>query len=61
MKNKNKPDKGLYFNMITSSNKNFAFRKEMVIFAGKYGIKPAARRFQTTPKTVRKWLERYRL
>ena len=45
--------------MITSNSKNFDLRKKMVDFAKKYGIKPAARQFQTTPKTVRKWLQRY--
>jgi transposase len=31
----------------------------MVIYAKEHGVKPAARVFATTPKTVRKWKERY--
>jgi transposase len=34
-------------------------RYEMVKYAQRYGVKPAARVFQTTPKTVRKWLSRW--
>jgi transposase len=34
-------------------------RYEMVRFAHKHGVKPAARAFHTTPKTVRKWLSRW--
>jgi transposase len=30
----------------------------MVQYAERYGIKPAARMFNTTPKTVKKWLKR---
>jgi transposase len=30
----------------------------MVQYAERYGIKPAARVFNTTPKTVKKWLRR---
>ena len=35
------------------------FRYEMVRYAVKHGVKPAARAFNTTPKTVRKWLSRW--
>ncbi|HEX9933649.1 MAG TPA: helix-turn-helix domain-containing protein, partial [bacterium] len=31
----------------------------MVRFTQEYGVKPAARHFYTTPKTIRKWLKRY--
>lgn len=31
----------------------------MVMDALQYGIKPTARRFGTTPKTVKKWLRRF--
>ena len=31
----------------------------MVRYAKEHGIKPAARMFQTTPKTVRKWVRRF--
>jgi transposase len=34
-------------------------RFELVRFAREHGIKPAARQFSTTPKTVRKWLRRW--
>ncbi len=55
------PDKqGLYFSMITSSNKNFALRKEMVSHALLHGIRPAARQFGTTRKTVKKWIQRFK-
>ena len=32
----------------------------MVIHAKNHGLKPAARTFATTPKTVRKWLYRFK-
>jgi len=38
----------------------FELRLRLVRFALQEGVKPAARAFQTTPKTVRKWLDRYR-
>lgn len=38
----------------------FELRLRMLQFAKQYGVKPAARAFATTPKTVRKWLGRYR-
>jgi len=34
-------------------------RYQMVIYAKEHGIKPAARLYATTPKTVRKWLLRF--
>ena len=37
----------------------FDLRLRMVKHALVYGVKPAARVFDTTPKTVRKWLRRY--
>jgi len=37
----------------------FDLRLRMVRHALVYGVKPTARVFQTTPKTVRKWLKRY--
>ncbi|MCJ7811925.1 helix-turn-helix domain-containing protein [bacterium] len=33
------------------------WRFELVRYARKHGVKPAARYFNTTPKTVRKWLK----
>jgi len=37
----------------------FELRLRLVQFAQQYGVKPAAQAFETTPKTVRKWLGRY--
>ena len=34
-------------------------RYQMVIHAKEHGVKPAARRYATSPKTVRKWLLRF--
>ncbi len=34
-------------------------RYQMVIYAREHGVKPAARLYATTPKTVRKWLLRF--
>jgi hypothetical protein len=34
-------------------------RYQMVIYAKEYGVKPAARLYATTPKTVRKWVGRF--
>ncbi len=38
----------------------FDLRLRMVHHAIQYGVKPTARRFATTPRTVRKWLRRYK-
>ncbi|MBU1518272.1 MAG: helix-turn-helix domain-containing protein [Planctomycetes bacterium] len=37
----------------------YDLRLQFINFAKQNGIKPAARLFATTPKTVRKWLKRY--
>jgi transposase-like protein len=37
----------------------FDLRLRIVKHALVYGIKPTARVFETTPRTVRKWLRRY--
>lgn len=34
-------------------------RYQMVMYASKHGVKPAARLYDTTPKTVRKWIRRF--
>ncbi len=34
-------------------------RYQMVVYALKHGVKPTARTYDTTPKTVRKWLRRF--
>ena len=35
-------------------------RKAMVDYALEHGMKPAARKFETTVKTVKKWVKRFR-
>ena len=51
-----------YEQIIRMKNKadKFELRLRMVRFAEQNGVKPAARVFETTPKIVRKWLNRYR-
>ena len=34
-------------------------RYQMVIYALRHGVKPAARTYATTPKTIRKWIKRF--
>jgi transposase len=47
--------------IIKMKNKadKYDLRLRIINFARQNGIKPAARLFDTTPKTVRKWLSRY--
>ena len=45
--------------MKTKADK-FDLRLRMVRYAISCGVKPAARAFSSTPKTVRKWLNRYK-
>ncbi len=47
-----------YTNMRQSKDPRY-IRYEMVGYARDHGVKPAARAFNTTPKTVRKWLRRW--
>lgn len=47
-----------YTNMRLSKDRKL-LRYELVRFARECGVKPAARAFKTTPKTVRKWLSRW--
>jgi transposase-like protein len=35
-------------------------RYQMVMYAKEFGVKPAARLYATTPKTVRKWIKRFK-
>ena len=51
-----------YEQIIKMPNKadKFDLRLRIIKHAIANGIKPTARIFETTPKTVRKWLERYR-
>jgi len=48
-----------YYTVIRSKNHRFDYRKALVGSAKKFGVKPTARLFVTTPKTVRKWRDRY--
>ena len=48
-----------YYTMIRSKNTAFDLRKRMVRSALEIGVKPTARAFGTTPKTVRKWRDRH--
>ena len=48
-----------YYTMIRSKNHIFDYRLRLVHHALTQGVKPTARTFQTTPKTVRKWRDRY--
>jgi len=45
--------------MIRQSKDPKVFRYELVRYAKEQGIKPTAKTFGTTPKTVRKWLRRW--
>lgn len=47
-----------YFTTLRNSKDPRHFRYALVRFAREHGVKPAARAFATTPKTVRKWLRR---
>ena len=48
-----------YYPMLRRSTEPTYLRFELVRFAREHGIKPAARHFSTTVKTVRKWLRRW--
>ena len=48
-----------YFDVIRKMNNAFDYRLRLVTHARQHGIKAAARAFQTTVPTVRKWLRRY--
>jgi transposase-like protein len=49
-----------YYTIMRRSKDPRGIRHEMVRYAKEEGVKPAARVFSTTPKTVRKWLRRWR-
>jgi len=49
-----------YYELYRNSKDPVQYRGMLVEYALKYGIKPTAREFKTTPKTVRKWVERYK-
>jgi transposase len=48
-----------YYELYRTSKNPVPYREKMIRYAREHGIKPAARMFQTTPKTVRKWLHRF--
>ena len=48
-----------YYDLYRNSNNPVPYRMDIVRYAKKHGIKPAAREFKTTPKTVRKWIQRF--
>jgi len=49
-----------YYDMIKQFKEPRRHRLELVRYAKEHGVKPAAAHFHTTPKTVRKWLKRYK-
>ena len=49
----------IVINAMKTKADKFDLRLRMVRYAISNGIKPAARAFSTSPKTVRKWLNRY--
>ena len=50
----------IVINAMKTKADKFDLRLRMVRYAIKDGIKPAARAYASTPKTVRKWLNRYK-
>lgn len=48
-----------YYTIMRKSKDPRWIRYEIVRYAKEEGVKPAARVFSTTPKTVRKWLRRW--
>ena len=48
-----------YWEIIREMSDPFKYRLRMVECASEFGISEAARVFQTTRRTVRKWLRRY--
>ncbi len=48
-----------YYQIMKNCKDKKQHRYQMVMYANKYGIKPAAREFDTWPNTVRYWCERF--
>src|SRR3954463_962275 len=48
-----------YYPMLRRTTEPTYLRFELVRYARGHGIKPAARQFSTTVKTVRKWVRRW--
>ncbi|MGP1415433.1 MAG: helix-turn-helix domain-containing protein [Treponema sp.] len=49
-----------YFAVYKEKKNILKVRKAMVKYALEHGMKPAAREFKTTVKTVKKWVKRFR-
>ena len=47
-----------YYDLVKDMATKFNLRLEMVLYAREHGISKAARTYQTTRKTVRKWCHR---
>ena len=50
----------IVLNTMKTQADKFDLRLKMVRYAVAEGVKPASRAFATTPKTIRKWLNRYK-
>lgn len=48
-----------YYQLMRISKDKKQQRYQMVVYALKHGVKPTARTYDTTPKTVRKWIRRF--
>jgi len=48
-----------YYTVMRQSQDPKTLRLRMALYAKDHGVKPAALAFKTTPKTVRKWLNRF--
>lgn len=48
-----------YYQLMRISKDKKQQRYQMVVYALKHGVKPTARTYDTTPKTVRKWVRRF--
>jgi len=50
-----------YFRQVLLKRNLRSLRNQLINYARQHGIKPTARIFHTTPRTVRKWLRRAEL
>ncbi|MCM8795740.1 MAG: helix-turn-helix domain-containing protein [Candidatus Omnitrophica bacterium] len=49
-----------YYQIMRISKDKKQQRYQVVMYAKEYGVKPAARLYAMTPKTVRKWVKRFK-
>ena len=49
-----------YYQLMREVKDKKQQRYQMVMYAKEHGIKPAARAYDTVPKTVRKWAHRFK-